>query len=364
MSITAIRAVMEHSRARPPVKMVLSIIAFHGREENLAVGGILDARPAIATIARMANSQPRQVQRAISALEASGELQVFARAGKPSLYHIPAAPFAPPDGYPRTGAPLSSTPPPEASTPVIHDTPVTGDTPVTHDTPANPGGVIHDRGGVSFLAPGGVIHDTQSRTDQDMIKQQQQDDPVVVVSLDKLLLLITGVGVSEGRARKLIAAHSAEAITRQLKALPYRPNPTNPAGMLIQSIEEEWADPPAADRAASALAKESTRRTKIEEARRAEMVPQYYAHLATLGDVLRAEDPDRWRAVEDSAESQRAAIKGNAILTERAKGSALAAVDSAEWTGERIAEHYAGSDLIPDRDAWLADAVRADDLDF
>lgn len=74
MSFQAIAAVLNHSKASPGAKLILTIIAnFDGNE---------GAWPSQETIARLANVKPRQIRRYINELVDLGELQIDTHQGK------------------------------------------------------------------------------------------------------------------------------------------------------------------------------------------------------------------------------------------------------------------------------------------
>lgn len=76
MSVEALAVVLHHSKARGTDKLVLVGIANHDGD-----GG---AWPSVATLARYANVDERNVQRALKRLEALGEVQVHVQVGGPS----------------------------------------------------------------------------------------------------------------------------------------------------------------------------------------------------------------------------------------------------------------------------------------
>lgn len=92
MSVESLAAVLHHSRARGTVKLVMVGIANHDGD-----GG---SYPAVSTLARYANCEPRTVQRALERLVSLGELAVEVQEGgsrdvpdhrRPNRYHVRVA---------------------------------------------------------------------------------------------------------------------------------------------------------------------------------------------------------------------------------------------------------------------------------
>ena len=82
MSVQALAAVLDHSKARLGARLVLIAIANHANEygEN--------AYPSIDTLGREAHLSPRQVIRCVQELEALGELRVVRETNKANRYRI------------------------------------------------------------------------------------------------------------------------------------------------------------------------------------------------------------------------------------------------------------------------------------
>lgn len=80
MSIEAMALVLHHSKATGTAKVVLLGVANHEGD-----GG---ARPAVATLAKYANVDPRSVRRALDMLVETGELEIIHKAGWASTYRV------------------------------------------------------------------------------------------------------------------------------------------------------------------------------------------------------------------------------------------------------------------------------------
>lgn len=76
MSLESLAVVLHHAKARGTDKLVLVGIANHDGD-----GG---AWPSVATLARYANVEERNVQRALKRLEKAGEVRIHVQAGGPS----------------------------------------------------------------------------------------------------------------------------------------------------------------------------------------------------------------------------------------------------------------------------------------
>lgn len=76
MSVEHIAVVLHHSKAKGTAKLILLGIANHAGD-----GG---AWPSLATLARYANVTPRNVQKALTSLQGSGELRIAVQAGGPA----------------------------------------------------------------------------------------------------------------------------------------------------------------------------------------------------------------------------------------------------------------------------------------
>ena len=58
-----------------------------------------------------------------------------------------------------------------------------------------------------------------------------------------LIAKLKELGITEDKARELLATHLYENVEKQVEWLPYRTSITNPAGALIRAVEQNWPEP-------------------------------------------------------------------------------------------------------------------------
>lgn len=158
MSVEALAAVLHHSRSKGTAKLVLLGIANHDGD-----GG---AWPTVATLAKYAGCNERNVQKAIQQLVGRGELRVHAQAG--------GTPDLPDHRRPNRYSVLVACPPWCDRTTQHRDTRSRQDHLWTGGVSQTTPGVASDRGGVSETTPHGVSPATP--------KPSSQPDPTAVSS--------------------------------------------------------------------------------------------------------------------------------------------------------------------------------------
>lgn len=98
------------------------------------------------------------------------------------------------------------------------------------DAPHDTADASHDT-----FPPGGRVRE-ESQEESTTTARAGADDVVVALLVD--------VGVTRLVAVDLAKQHDADLIRQQLAWLPYRDAVSNPAGVLVRAIHEDWAAPP------------------------------------------------------------------------------------------------------------------------
>jgi len=79
------------------------------------------------------------------------------------------------------------------------------------------------------------------------LSNQKEEKPKPVVKDNdrtaSLIAKLKKVGITEDKARELLATHLYENVEKQIEWLPYRDSIKNPAGALIRAVEQNWPEP-------------------------------------------------------------------------------------------------------------------------
>jgi hypothetical protein len=175
------------------------------------------------------------------------------------------------------------------------------------------------------------------------------EEPTAAPVDEALLAQLVAIGVAERKARKLVAAKSAEVIRQQIEWLPHR-KAINPAAMLIRSIEGNYGQP-------SELSQHQKAREKAQEAVRQEaeqtqavasQIQQRHQQTQEREQVLAQQDAenarlnDAWEALDESVRAplERAVAQRMGVLS-RLCNRPQGAVQSIQRVVLR--EHLAGT---------------------